>query len=79
MIWFSEGELFSEICRCYRRETTWFWYRDVLRQAEQRGFLKIVGHSDKNPFWWRTFEDSVEVTSAKLAELMRQETDRKVA
>jgi hypothetical protein len=74
MMWFSEGELHGEVCRCHRGEVPWFWYRNVLLQAQERGAIRISGHSEERPFWWRKFEDSVEVTSDKLAALMKEET-----
>ena len=77
MYWFSEGELIGEVCKCYRMEVQWFWYRDVLRQAEQRGIIRIVGHDEKTPFWWRRFDQSIEIVSEKLAEVLRQETSWK--
>ena len=70
---FSEGELFGEVARCCRGDALWFWYRDVIAQAEKRGFLRIVGHSDDKPMWWRSFDEGVEVTSEKLAEVLRSE------
>ena len=78
MEWLSEGGLFGEVAACYRKENaTWFWYRDVLLQAEQRGFLRLVHERDGKPFWWLGFEDSVEVASEKLASLLREETSWK--
>ena len=74
MIWFSDGELIGEVCRCYRQEVPWFWYRDVFLQAEQRGVVRIDQEGGGNPFWWLKFEDAVEVLSDKLATVMREET-----
>lgn len=69
MYWFDEGSLIGEIVGLRREgQKPWFWYRDVLRQAEQRGFLRVTGHSDEFPFWWRWFDDSVEVLSDRLRE-----------
>ena len=74
-MWFSEGELFGEVARCCRNEPTWSWYRDVIAQSASRGFVRIVGHSDEVPFWWRPFNGSVEVLSEKLAGLLRSEAN----
>jgi hypothetical protein len=68
MYWFSEGELIGEILRLRRGIWCWFWYRDVLRQAEGRGFVRITAHTDEKPFWWRSFGESVEMLSDKLKE-----------
>lgn len=76
MYWFSEGDLIGEVVRLRcEGQKPWFWYRDVLRQAEQRGFLRIIGHSDELPFWWRRFDDSVEVVSEKLREKIKEGGD----
>lgn len=75
MIYFAEGELFQQVCRCYRREVPWFWYRDLLRSAESRGFLKISGDEENHPFWWKKFEDTVEVTSDGLKKVLTEETE----
>ena len=72
--WFSEGDLCCNIAKCYRREVPWFWYRNVLAQAEQRGFVRIVGHSEELPLWWRPFDEAVEVLSEKLAVVLREES-----
>jgi hypothetical protein len=77
MTWFSEGELFGEVCRCYRREVPWFWYRDVLLQAEQRGVIKLVQERDGKPFWWMGFEESVEIASDGLKKVLVEETEWK--
>ena len=69
MYWFDEGGLVGEIVWLRREgQKPYWWYRDVLRQAEQRGFLRVTGHSDELPFWWRWFDDSVDVTSNRLRE-----------
>lgn len=71
MYTFSDGELFKEIYRCYRRESPWFWYRDVLLQASNRGLVKISGVS--SPFWTQDFSKSVELLSEKLKEFFKEE------
>ena len=68
MYCFGEGELIGVVMACRRGEKPYGWYRDVLRQAEERGMLKITGHSDETPFWWRKFSDSIELISEKLKE-----------
>ena len=69
MYWFADGELIGEIvCLRHDGQKPWFWYRDVLRQAEKRGYLKVTQDSEEKPFWWRRFDESVEVLSDKLRE-----------
>ena len=69
MYTFGEGDLIGEVIRLRREgQKPWFWYRDVLRQAQERGLLRIAGHTEEMPFWWRKFDESVEVTSEKLRE-----------
>ena len=75
MYTYSDGELNGEVCKCYRKEHPWFWYRDVLLQAEQRGIIRITKEKDGKPFWWMRFEDSVEVVSEKLQATLRDETN----
>ncbi len=74
MYTFSDGELIGEVCRCYREEHPWFWYRDVLLQAEQKGIIRILRNEVK-PFWWMKFEDSIEIVSEKLQATLREETN----
>ena len=49
-----------------RQGVFYLWYRDVMIQAHQRGFVRIHGHSEELPFWWRSFADSVEIVSEDL-------------
>ena len=44
----------------------WFWYRDVIIQAQLRDLIKIVGHSKEMPFWWRKFGECIEIVSEQL-------------
>ena len=74
MIWFPEGELCGEVCKAYRKETYWFWRRDVLLQAEERGLLRITGDR-AGTFWAGRFEDNVEVLAKRLEDLLAEETD----
>jgi len=43
MYWFAEGELASTIAdmRQNPHAYRWFWYRDVILQAQERGLLKV--------------------------------------
>lgn len=66
MYTFSDGDLVGEVARLRHDGQKPWWYRDVLQQAEQRGFLRITGHTDERPFWWRRFDESVEVLSERL-------------
>ena len=78
MYWFDEGGLVGEVVRLRREgQKPWFWYRDVIRQAEQRGYVRVTGHSDELPFWWRKFDDSVEATSEKLREKMAEDDEER--
>jgi hypothetical protein len=77
MTFFAEGQLFNEICQIYRGESPWFWKRDILRQAEARGYLRIVAHTEELPFWWRTFEQATVIDNEKLKALLREETSWK--
>jgi hypothetical protein len=36
--------------------------------AHSKDEVRVTGHSDEVPFWWRWFDDSVEVTSDRLRE-----------
>jgi hypothetical protein len=78
MIWFSDGDLVGEVVRLRREgQKPYWWYRDVLRQAEQRGFLRVTQDTEEKPFWWRHFDDSVEVVSDKLREaIVRDEAEQ---
>ena len=77
MMHFSDGGLCGEACSAYRHEVPYFWYRDVLLQAQDRGLLRITAHEEGNPFWWRRWEDSVEVVSDRLAQALEGETEWK--
>ena len=71
MIYLSEGDLFGEICRLRQEKNpSWFWYRDIMRQSEERGYLKVIAHTEDKPFWWRKFDESIEVTSEKLKNMI---------
>lgn len=63
-IHFSEGELVGELLELItnRSNHRYFWYRDVILQAQDRGYLKVIAHSEDKPFWWRTFEESIELS-----------------
>lgn len=70
MINFTEGDLMGEICRLRDGNYSCVWYRDVIKQAEERGYLKVISHTEEMPFWWRKFDDSIEVTSEKLKNMI---------
>jgi len=63
VIYFSEGELVGELLELMtnRSNHRYFYYRDVILQAQERGYLKVIAHTEDKPFWWRTFEESIEL------------------
>lgn len=73
MYCFSEGDMVKEIIRFRedKRSAPWFWYRDTLLQAQDRGYLKVIADSDVLPFWWRKFDESIEMTP-RLIELIEK-------
>ena len=71
MFWFSDGGLIEAVGECARGRKPYWWYRDVLLQAQDRRILRIVGHSEERPFWWRPFSEAVQVTSERLEEELR--------
>jgi hypothetical protein len=73
MYWYSEGDLIGEIIKFRRYGALWFWYRDVLLQAQERGFVKITAHTDDKPFWWRKFGESIEIVNEKLKEKIAED------
>ena len=77
MYFFGESELAEVIDRMRQDQSRylWFWYRDVILQAQDRGFLKVVGHSQDMPFWWRKFEESIELFP-KILELIERNRQR---
>jgi hypothetical protein len=48
----------------------WF-YRDIILQAEERGLVKVVANTEDKPFWWRSFEESIEL-SDRIKELIEK-------
>ena len=44
----------------------YWYYRNVLIQAQERGLVRITGHSNEIPFWWRKFDESIEILSEQL-------------
>ena len=68
MYTFTNTGLMEEVIRCRNREYPYFWYMEVMREAEKRGFLRITGHSDEKPFWWRQFDESIEILNDQLRE-----------
>lgn len=67
--------MIGAVLACRRGEKPYWWYRDVLRQAEERGLIRIMGHSEQVPFWWRKFDESVEVISEKLKEAIKKDLE----
>lgn len=63
MYTFTDTELAEMIDQWSRDRSNilWFWYRDVILQAQERGLIKIIAHTEENPFWWRLFADSIEL------------------
>lgn len=71
IFYFSEGDLMGEICSLRSSKSySCIWYRDVMAQAENRGLIKIVSHTKDMPFWWRKFDESVEIISEKLKNMI---------
>ena len=68
----SDRELVREVVLCARWQRPWFWYRDVLCEAERRGLLRITTHTPDRPFWWRPFKASIEVVDAGLLKALSQ-------
>jgi len=48
----------------------WF-YRDTILQAQERGLVKVIAHTEDKPFWWRSFESSIEL-SDRIKELIEK-------
>jgi len=78
MYWFTESELAQELNRFKndQEHIPWFWYRDVILHAQERGYAKVTAHTDDKPFWWRKFEDSIEL-SLKIKEIIERNEQRK--
>lgn len=77
MFWFGESEL-AEIIESFRTRSVnyaFWWYRDVMLQAKERGLLKIIADSEDNPFFCRKFDESIEM-SDKLKELIERNKQR---
>lgn len=66
MIWLGTSDLMKEIYICSQGEHMYWYYRNVLIQAQERGLVRITGHSNEIPFWWRKFDESIEILSEQL-------------
>ena len=73
MYWFGEIELVEQILEWQKEGIPylWFFYRDVMLQAQERGLIKIIVDSEDRPFWWRKFEESIEFTP-KTMEIIKR-------
>ncbi len=79
MYYFSNTEL-AEMISEWSKDTskvTWWWFRDIILQAQERGLVKVIAHTDDKPFWWRTFAESIELTD-KVKELIEKINQRNV-
>jgi len=81
MYWFGESEL-AETIEKFRAQSSNYsvcWYRDVILQAQDRGYLKVVAHSDDVPFWYRKFDESIEISESLKSIIERnRQRDNKV-
>ena len=66
MIWLGTSDLMKGIYICSQGEHMYWYYRNVLIQAQERGLVRITGHSNEIPFWWRKFDESIEILSEQL-------------
>jgi hypothetical protein len=62
------AELVDERSRGVSVVSFW-WYRDVILQAQERGLVKVIAHTEEKPFWWRSVEESIEL-SDKMKDLI---------
>ena len=58
-----------------RSHTLWWWYRDIMLVAQERGLVKVIAHTEDKPFWWRTFAESIELAD-KIKELIEKNKQR---
>jgi hypothetical protein len=74
MCWFGEVELVEQILELQKEgiPCLWFFYRDVMLQAKERGLVQIIGDSEDHPFWRRTFEESIEFTPKAIEMITRK-------
>ena len=73
MYTFSEGELMGEVV--WMRENQdhewWFWYRNVLLQAQEKRLIRIIPNDSNCPFWWRHFDESIEILNDRLRTMIQ--------
>jgi hypothetical protein len=78
MFYFNDTELAEMIDRWSRDiDVSYWWYRDVILQAQERGLVKVIAHTEDCPFWWRKFADSIEL-SDKIKELIMKNRQRDI-
>lgn len=68
------AEMIDDWSRDYSR-VLWFWYRDVILQAQDRGLVKVISHTEDKPFWWRSFGESIEL-SDRIKEIIERNRQR---
>ena len=64
MYYFSDTELVQMMDEWVKADSYtnhWWWFRDVILQAQEKELIKIIGHTESNPFWWRKFSESIEI------------------
>lgn len=79
MYYFGNTEL-AEMINEWSKDNSkvmWWWYRDCILQAQERGLVKVITHTDDKPFWCRTFAESIELTD-KVKELIEKINQRNV-
>lgn len=77
-MYLTQGDIMKEMTRFSRREleddkkekVIWFWYRDVILQAQERGLVKVIGDSPELPFYQRKFSESIQVISDECRKMI---------
>jgi len=77
VMYFNDTEL-TEMILGFQRDQNhiyWFWYRDILLEAQSRDLVRITAHTEEMPFWWRKFDESIEFTP-RMQELVERNRQR---
>ena len=73
-MYFNSNELIEMVVEWQannHKGVMWWWYRDNMLQAQDRGLIKITANTNEMPFWWMNFSDSIEITEAGNAIINR--------
>jgi hypothetical protein len=76
MFYYSDKELSEMVSEWSKSiDVSYWWYRDVVLQAQERGLVKVIAHTEDKPFWWRSFAESIEILD-KAKDIMTKNAHR---